>query len=139
MSKMNIKRRPYSSVHLVPKLTMASLSSSLLILPSLLWSKTLKAAFTSSIYTTHNFLFPCLDVRIHQYYTFYILTWTIGEKIWFISTLMIFTISPRTVIVSISIFISRSFAVFRGILFRSTMGVQNKKLFVSLIVLYYCI
>ena len=134
MSKMKIKRRPYSSVHLVPKLTMASLSSSLLILPSLLWSKTLKAAFTSSIYTTHNFLFPCLDVRIHQYYTFYILSWTIGEKNMVHLYPNDFSISPRTVIVSISIFISRSFAVFRGILFRSTW-----ELFVSLKVLYYCI
>ena len=40
----------HSSVNRVPKFIIASISSSLLMVPSLLWSKTLKAAFTSSIW-----------------------------------------------------------------------------------------
>ena len=52
-------RTTYSSVHRWPKLTIASLNSSLLMLPLSLLSNTRNAAFTSSIWSQLFFRISC--------------------------------------------------------------------------------
>ena len=61
----------YSSVNLVPKLSIASISSSLLIVPSLLWSNTRKAAFTSSMPWNKQYVYtflPNLSKMLRYHY-----------------------------------------------------------------------